>query len=178
MPEFRSYGVREAANTSSEMDRRVEEIRISGYSVVADVLSQSEVAIVRGKLDEIYQAQVREIGGEQCLAEINDVNIVRLLLAYDDYFLQVATTPKILEIVERLLSDYFILMQQNGIINPPGLENYQTSWHRDLAYQHFISTRPLAISALFCIDDFSENRAAPTCCLVHTRSRLSPLSHM
>lgn len=156
MPEFRFYGVREAANAVSEIDRSVEEIRVSGYTVVPDVLSQSELAIVGAKLDEIYQAQVKEIGGEQRLAEINDVNIVRLLLAYDDYFLKVATTPKILEVVERLLSDYFILMQQNAIINPPGLENYQTSWHRDLAYQHFISTRPLAISALFCIDNFSE----------------------
>jgi ectoine hydroxylase-related dioxygenase (phytanoyl-CoA dioxygenase family) len=148
--------VREASDATSEIDRSVEEIRISGYTTVSGVLSESELEIVRQKLDEIYQIQVQEIGGEQRLAEINDVNVVRLLLAYDDYFLKVATHPTILKIVERMLSDYFILMQQNGIINPPGLENYQTSWHRDLAYQHFISSRPLAISALFCIDDFSE----------------------
>ena len=152
---FRFYGVRESSDATSEADKSVEEIRISGYTVVAGVLSESELQIIRGKLDEIYEVQVKEIGGEGRLGEINDVNVVRLLLAYDDYFLKVATNPAVLAIAERLLGDYYILMQQNGIINLPGLENYQISWHRDLSYQHFVSTRPLAISALFCIDDFS-----------------------
>lgn len=156
MPDpFRFYGVRESNAATSEADKSVEEIRISGYTVVAGVLSEAELEIIRSKLDEIYAVQAREIGGEARLSEINDNNVVRLLLAYDDYFLKVATNPAVLAIVERLLGDYYILMQQNGIINLPDLENYQVSWHRDLSYQHFVSTRPLAISALFCIDDFS-----------------------
>lgn len=154
---FKFYGVREFTNLTAETDKSLEEIRIAGYSVVAGVLSESELEITRTKLDEIYELQVKEIGGEEHLREINDANIVRLLLAYDDYFLKLATNPKVLAIVERLLGDYYIIVQQNGIINPPGLENYQISWHRDLSYQHFVSTRPLAISALFCVDDFSEN---------------------
>ena len=157
MPDpFRFYGVRESSEATSAVDQSVEEIRISGYTVVADVLSESELEIIRRKLEEIYEIQVKEIGGEGRLNEINDVNVARLLLAYDDYFLKVAVNPTVLAIVTRLLSDYFILMQQNGIIHRPRLENYQISWHRDLSYQHFVSTRPLAISALFCIDDFSE----------------------
>lgn len=153
---LKSYGVREATTLASDTDRIVEEIKISGYSIIDAVLSESELETVRRKLDEIYEVQAEEIGGEERLREINDNNIVRLLLAYDDYFLKPATHPAVLAVLERLLGDYFILMQQNGIINPPNLENYQISWHRDLSYQHFVSTRPLAISALFCIDDFSE----------------------
>ena len=153
---IKSYGVREVTRLASEMERVVEEIRISGYSVVPEVLSEYDLNIIRGKLDEIYDIQVKEIGSEERLNEINDVNIVRLPLAYDDYFLRVATSPKVLAIVEILLGDYFIIAQQNGIINPPNLENYQIAWHRDLSYQHFVSTRPLAMSALFCVDDFSE----------------------
>src|SRR6266550_1395616 len=157
MPDpFRFYGVRESSAATSEADKSVEEIRIAGFTVVTGVLSESELQIIRSKLDEIYEVQVKEIGGEDRLGEINDINVVRLLLAYDDYFLKVATNPAVLGIVESLLGDYYILMQQNAIINLPGLENYQISWHRDLSYQHFVSTRPLAISALFCIDDFSE----------------------
>ncbi len=161
MPDpFRFYGVRESSAATSEADKSVEEIRIAGYTVVAGVLSESELQIIRSKLDEIYEVQVKEIGGEERLSEINDVNVVRLLLAYDDYFLKVATNPAVLAIVERLLGDYYILMQQNAIINLPNVANYQTSWHRDLSYQHFVSTRPLAISALFCIDDFSQESGA------------------
>jgi ectoine hydroxylase-related dioxygenase (phytanoyl-CoA dioxygenase family) len=153
---FKSYGVRESTKLTAETDKSVEEIRIAGFTVVDGVLSESEIEINRSKLDKLYDIQVQEMGGEEHLREMNDAHIVRLLLAYDDYFLKLATNPKVLAIVERLLGDYYIIAQQNGIINPPGLENYQISWHRDLSYQHFVSSRPLAISALFCIDDFSE----------------------
>ncbi len=51
-------------------------------------------------------------------------------------------------------------MAQNGIINRSGEDHYQVTWHRDLNYQHFVSSRQLAISALYCIDDFSEATGA------------------
>jgi len=144
----RFYGVRESSTASSEADKGVEEIRITGFTVVPGVLFESELQIIRSKLDEIYKIQVKEIGGEERLSEINDVNVVRLLLAYDDYFLKVATNPAVLAIVERLLGDYYILMQQNGILNLPGLENYQISWHRDLSYQHFVLKQQIRVRKL------------------------------
>jgi len=157
MPDpFTVFGVRESSDATSEVEKSVEEIRITGYTIVAGVLSESELQLIRSKLDEIYELQVKEVGGKERLSEINDLNIVRLLLAYDDYFLKLATNPAVLAIVECLLGDYYILMQQNGIIVLPGLETSQIAWHRDLSHRHFVSTRPLAISALFCIDDFSE----------------------
>lgn len=157
MPDpFKFYGVKEFDNSGSETDQTAEEIRIAGYSVVEGVLSEAELQIVRHKLDEIYEVQTREIGGEKQLERMNDTNVVRLLLAYDEYFLKLATNVTVLAVVGKLLGDYYILMQQNGIINVPGIENYQISWHRDLSYQHFVSTRPLAVSAIFCLDDFSE----------------------
>jgi len=67
------------------------------------VLSESELQVTRGKLDETYEIQVKEVGGEERLNAMNDLNVVRLLLAYDDYFLNVATNPAVLAIVERLL---------------------------------------------------------------------------
>ena len=67
-----------------------------------------------------------------------------------------ATNDKIIKILNKLLGDYFILMLQNGIINMPSEFNYQASWHRDLNYQHFVSSRPLSISVLFCLDNFTK----------------------
>ncbi len=153
---LQSYGIRETTELTCDADKSVEEIRITGYSVVPAVLSDSELEVIRKKLDELYEEQAREAGGEEHLREINDAHVVRLLLAYDEYFLGVATLPVVLTIVERLLGDYYVIAQQNGLINPPNVENYQIPWHRDLSYQHFVSSRPLAISALFCIDDFSQ----------------------
>ena len=53
-------------------------------------------------------------------------------------------------------------MQQNGVINTPQQRHSQVAYHRDLPYQHFVSSRPLAISALFCIDAFRVENGATT----------------
>ena len=65
------------------------------------------------------------------------------------------------DIPSRLISGYAVLNQQNGIINPPNGKQYnQGAWHRDLPYQHFVSSRPLAINALFCLDPFTIENGA------------------
>lgn len=151
-----AYGVREFNRPASDKDRIIEEIHILGYSVVPDVLIEEELQTIRDKLDQIHEVQLKELGDEQALAQINEKDLIRLLLAYDDYFVGTATNPIVLGVVGGLLGDYYVISQQNGIMNRPDRQNYQTSWHRDLSHQHFVTSRPLAISALFCIDDFSE----------------------
>lgn len=47
------------------------------------------------------------------------------------------------------------------VINPPSSKNYnQLKFHRDLPYQHYVSTRPIAINALFAVDDFTIQNGA------------------
>ena len=154
----KTFGVREFTKPLTAADRSVEEIKLTGYSIVPNVLSDAELEQARSGIDRVYQRQLEEIGGEDRLAAINDGYTARCPLAYDDYFLTVATKPEILSIVKKFLGDYFVLMLQNGIINVPSVGNEQNAgyWHRDLNYQHFISTRPISISALVCVDDFSE----------------------
>ncbi len=154
----RTFGVKEHTKLASELDAQVEEINLLGYTVVPDALREPELSEIRDKVDHIYQLQVEEIGGEERLQTINDTHTARALLVYDEIFLSVATNPLVLRIVERFLGDYYTLMLQNGIINVPmvGDEQNAGSWHRDLNYQHFVSSRPLSISALFCVDEFTE----------------------
>lgn len=154
----KTFGVKEFSAASSDVDRAAEDIRLVGYTIVSDSLNASELDAAREKMDRIYAQQLDEVGGEQQLAAINDTYIARCMLAYDEFFLTVATNSKVLSIVQRFLGDYFLLMLQNGVINIPSVGHEQNagSWHRDLNYQHFISTRPISISALFCVDDFSE----------------------
>ena len=49
---------------------------------------------------------------------------------------------------------------QNGLINRSDKENFQAKWHRDLNYQHWTASKPLAINALFCIDEFTTDNGA------------------
>jgi ectoine hydroxylase-related dioxygenase (phytanoyl-CoA dioxygenase family) len=168
MDPLKSHAVKEFHLNESQDDFHAEEIRNIGYTVVPSGLSEEELQDIRLRIDAVYQHQIEEIGGEDQLKKINDANVGRCLLGYDNYFVSLAAHPQIMSIIGRLLGDYFILMSQNAIINNPADEHYQITWHRDLNYQHFVSSRPLAISALYSIDEFSEATGA---------THLLPASH-
>ena len=100
------------------------------------------------------------------MRRIDEHNTIRAALTVNPLFVELACNPRILAIAERVFrgsaaSGAFILNQQNGIRNPPHGEDYsQGAWHRDLPYQHFVSSRPLAINALYCIDPFTSENGA------------------
>jgi ectoine hydroxylase-related dioxygenase (phytanoyl-CoA dioxygenase family) len=153
---FKYHGVREIHSNATNLDEAAEEIRNMGYTVIDGELSDEELQTIRDKSEAIYARQVQECGGEENLHRINDAWIARCLVGYDDYFIRLAAHDKLTRLVTRLLGDYYILMAQNAIINRADREHYQITWHRDLNYQHFVCSRPLAISALYCIDEFTE----------------------
>ena len=165
-----TFGVKEFSRPVTDVERHVEEIKFAGYTVLEDLMSEDELISARTRVERIYHRQIEEIGGRQYLETIGDTYTAMCLLGYDDYFLNVATKPRVLAIVETLLGDYFTLMLQNGIINVPNIGDDQTAglWHRDLGYQHLVTSRPLGITALFCLDEFSDETGA---------TRVLPASH-
>jgi ectoine hydroxylase-related dioxygenase (phytanoyl-CoA dioxygenase family) len=160
--EEKSYGVRERTARNDEVAFHVERIRLAGYSVLKTDFSETQVADLGARLDAVLERQSREFGGPERLATIGDALTARCPLVYDDAFLRLATYAPLLTLCRHLLGDYFVLMQQNGIVNPSGEGHTQASYHRDLPYQHFVSSRPLAVSALFCIDPFRVETGATT----------------
>ena len=153
---LKSYGVKETTVVSTEAERHAEEIRLVGYTVVRGVVDAAMLEAARERLDRLYAAQAAAVGGEGRLREIQDANLIRCPLAEDDFFLDVAARPKLLAVAKALLGDYVTLQQQNGVVNPANDVHHQAAWHRDLAHQHFVASRPLALSALVCIDPFNE----------------------
>ncbi len=152
----RLYGVKQTTVVGDEAERHAEEIRILGCTIVKQVAAAEDLLAIRERLDRAYRGQVAECGGEARLRAIGEANLVRCPLASDPSFIDLAAHPRILAIARVLLGPYFILQQQNGVVNPPDWEHHQAAWHRDLPYQHFVSSRPIALSALWCIDEFNE----------------------
>ncbi|KZY47749.1 hypothetical protein A3731_00905 [Roseovarius sp. HI0049] len=151
-----THGVAEKNTISSDTERCIEELRINGYTLAQSGLSDSELAEAREVLDEVYERQAQEVGGEDNLRLMKDANIARAVCAYDPLMLKIATLPAIMDVSAAFLRQYFVLMSHNGILNQPGRDHYQFTWHRDLNYQHYTSSRPLALSALVAIDPFDE----------------------
>lgn len=155
------YGVHQQTEGGDEIDVAVEALGLVGYAVVdggydADALSRLSAAFDRS-LESMYAAH----GGREAMAAIDEHNTIRALLSTDRLFLDLATNGRIMAICRRMIGDYIVLNQQNGIINPPNRQAYnQAAFHRDLPFQHFVSSRPLAINALFCLDDFTAENGA------------------
>ncbi len=89
-----------------------------------------------------------------------DVNIVRTPLVYDDFFVEMAAHPSITAVVRALIGPKISLSSQVGVISRPDVRNYQEAWHRELQYQHFTSSRPLALQTFVAIDRFTIENGA------------------
>jgi len=156
-----AYGITERTVAADDVAVHVERVQVAGFTVVPGGFSEPEVDDFATRLDAVLETQVAEFGAAQ-LEAIGESHTARCPLVYDETFLRLAAHPDVLAIVRRLVGDYVVLMQQNGVINVPRREHTQTAYHRDLPYQHFVSSRPLAISALFCIDPFRPDTGATT----------------
>ena len=149
------YGRIEQTQVSNDVARYTEEIAVRGFTIVPDLFSPAELAEWRNKIDSVYRQQEIEFGRD-ALISIQELDMCRAPLLYNFEFIKLATHPLILSVVKQFLGDWFILNLQNAIINRPDQVHHQSSWHRDLPYQNWVISRPLAINALLAIDEFSE----------------------
>jgi ectoine hydroxylase-related dioxygenase (phytanoyl-CoA dioxygenase family) len=150
------YGVIEQTASANVTDFAVESLRHLGYAVIEGGYDKQTLDAISDAFEGAHAHSLAENGGHEALAAIDELNTIRLPMAYDPIFLQLASNTIVLDICRKLIADYVVLNQQNGVINPPHSAHYsQGKWHRDLPYQHFVSSRPIAINALFCLDDFT-----------------------
>ena len=155
-----SYGVLFQDKLATELDEVAEQVRRIGYAILESGYIPDEL----GRLSEAFN-QTRAVYvqkyGEERLRKAKEFHTIRAPLTHGDpAFVRLATNQNLLNVLGKLIQGKFILNQQNGVINPPGETYNQGAWHRDLPYQHYISSSPLAINALFCVDDFTLENGA------------------
>ncbi len=150
-----AYGVHQTTKIQDELDEKVEELRFKGFCILKSTLTEPQLVALRDAIDKSYLKQsedMKDLGG---LEAKRDSDLVLAPLTIDPLFLTTATDRPLMELCKRMLGENFVLLQQNAIINRPSAMHYQIQWHRDLNYQHFVASQPIAISALYCIDDFN-----------------------
>lgn len=154
------YGVRIANEANDALDAAAETLRLLGYAVVDSGMSDRDLDELRDRFASLDAAENAGPRGD-LRRRAGETDILRCPLARDAAFLALAANATILELCNRLIGPSFVLNQQNGVVNPAGADRHsQSRYHRDLPYQHFVSTRPLAINALFCLDPFTEENGA------------------
>lgn len=136
----------------------IEEIETLGYSVVRQYLQPNLV-------DQLRDQAVRLLWRNSQSA---DPDIVRAPWALDRLFLQLAQLPLIHEVLTAMIPGRHVLNQQNLVRNPAKASYSQGSFHRDLPYQHFVASQPLALNVLVLLDDWTASNGA---------TRVLPASH-
>jgi ectoine hydroxylase-related dioxygenase (phytanoyl-CoA dioxygenase family) len=156
----RSYGVLVKDKLESELDEVAEQIRRLGYATLDSGYTSDELEQISDSLNLARFEYIQKYG-EVALRSMNEFHTVRAPLTRGDkVFINLATNHNLLRVLSKLILGKFILNQQNGVINPPGETYNQGAWHRDLPYQHFVSSSPIAVNALFCVDDFTQKNGA------------------
>ena len=167
--QIKHYGVKEQLIAADELDVKLQELDLCGHTILHSGFSEALLTDLREQLERLLSEQETRFGGHESLMRINEADTLRAPLIWDEAFLNVAVHPQLIELCRRAFGDYFIINQQNGVRNPPARRgHHQVSYHRDLPYQHFVSSRPLALNALLCLDPFTPENGS---------TRLLPGSH-
>ncbi len=155
-----SYGILQQHRCGFALDEAAEQVKNLGYAVLDAGYTEDELRGISDEFNRTWASYV-ETHGESRLKSLNEFHTIRSPLTHGGAaFLNLALNENLLSILKKLIAGRFILNQQNGIINPPQEDYNQGVWHRDLPYQHFVSSQPLAINALFCVDDFTFENGA------------------
>jgi ectoine hydroxylase-related dioxygenase (phytanoyl-CoA dioxygenase family) len=150
-----SYGILHQDKFTSESEEIAEQVRRLGYAILDSGYTSAQLQEISDKFD-LAREQYLKTWGESRLKILNEFHTIRALLTHGGAtFVQLAMNRNLMAVLKQLIAGTFILNQQNGIINPPGETYNQGAWHRDLPYQHYVSSTPLAVNALFCVDDFN-----------------------
>lgn len=171
------YGVHEQHPGNSALDIIEEKIRLLGYATLDAGFTEQQMDVFSDLFDATaseYAQHAYEQGRD--LHALNENDTIRMLPTQKAAFWDIVFNPQLHALLERLLGGYYILNQVNGLINRGNNSEYhQANYHRDLPYQHFTSSRPLAINALFALDDFTlENGATRIIPASHKRSAFPP----
>jgi ectoine hydroxylase-related dioxygenase (phytanoyl-CoA dioxygenase family) len=153
------YGLLEQNICKNISEYRAEELLYKGFTVIENVIDLENLTVLRDKVDAVYDKQIN-ILGESLVDTIRDGLVARNLLCHDHSFIDFLTLKPIVDVLKKVLGEKYILIAQNGIINKSQQHHYQRNWHRDLAYQNYMCSEPLAINVMIALDDFTVESGA------------------
>lgn len=165
---MKSYGISGIKSSNSVEETHFENIKRKGFSIETNFIPSQICDAYIDLIKEEYRLQENEFGREG-LNKINELNMARMPFLRQRELTNLFTDPFILKIVKSVIGDAIQLHLQNAIINKANEEHHQSSWHRDLPYQEWIISKPLAVNAFFCLTNFNEENGA---------TQLIPYSHL
>ena len=156
-----TYGVLRRHQAENEIDIAAEKLLSLGYATIDGGYTAAQIEDFARMFEQARSRAADDAGGIEALRQLDEHNTVRALMSYAPGLLEIALNERVRSLAKRLVAEYHVLTQQNGVINPANSKSYnQAAWHRDLPYQHNVFSKPIAINALFCLDEFTSENGA------------------
>lgn len=156
---MKSYGILKQTQIFGDLDFHLENIRLKGFSIAKNFIDENYCDHLCLLLEKQYENNLLK-WPENILEKINEKDIVRMPFIQNKDFFDLFMNPFVLKLGDRLIGNAFHLHLQNGIINRPLFQHHQSSWHRDLPYQNWVISSPLAFNAFYCLTDFKNDNGA------------------
>src|SRR5262245_41467139 len=92
------YGVLEQTAAANDIEYAAESLRHLGYAVIDGNYETSRLQFLAETFENVHTRYIAEYGGMETLAEIDEHRTIRLPLAYEPIFLELASNAKVLDI--------------------------------------------------------------------------------
>ncbi|WP_024931128.1 phytanoyl-CoA dioxygenase family protein [Methylophilus sp. OH31] len=151
-----TYGVLQKNTANNDEEIIIESLHRNGFALLDSGYTDQEL----NELDTVFnrlRKQYIEQYDQHLLSETGELYTIRspLTQEIENHFLNLALNSRLATVIGKMIQGKYILNQQNGVIFPSSKDYDQGQWHRDLPYQHYVSSSPLALNALFCLDDLT-----------------------
>jgi ectoine hydroxylase-related dioxygenase (phytanoyl-CoA dioxygenase family) len=144
-----------SASDSEWLARTLEALRFAGCAIVTDVVDSDTLAQTREAARET-QNRIRADVGEDRLERAGELGVLRLMLAYEPFFVRYLELPEVLAVVDATISETAILHLQNGLVLPPVTDDtpevFQLRFHMDFPR---VVGELMSINTFFAIDEFT-----------------------
>jgi len=159
------------------LDITLESVCLAGCAVVEGVLSEEDCDGARTAMYEVQQ-RIHDDLGEDRLERAGELGVLRLMLAYDRYFVRFLELPEVLAVVDGTVSETAVLHLQNGLVLPSFPAGsvpatFQTSFHRD--FPRYLGGYLASVNCFLAIDGFSRENGG-TIVVPGTHQRIEPPS--
>ena len=146
-----------------------------GFAVLEGALDAEALRSCRERMYSVRERIVKDVGTDR-LERAGEHGVLRLMMRYDPFFVQLLALPKLVSIVDEILSPTAIMHLQNGFILPPSPEQsavaaFQYRFHQD--FPRYMNGYVASLNVMVAVDEFTRENGA-TLVVPGTHQRSDP----
>jgi len=145
----------------SEFEYIHEELDLKGYSVLPNLISESEIQDLKSDIDELLCQEQNKFGADN-LVTMNDHGVVRSPFLSSAAVRKQCFNKTVLSVLDQVFGDQCVLHVNRAVVSDSQHRHPAAIWHREPPYVDFTASRPLALTFVHLVDKSSAENGGLT----------------